>query len=112
MAAGYNITYWTREDATLDHDVHLVGRMHGILSEKSSPPTGTYAGVGQVGYRTACAIRQSDDPNTDGTLEYWGDEPKGIAVPSELDPVKDLVVYSGSDSHACAIKTDDTVACW
>ena len=113
VAAGYNIAYWTKEDGTLGHDVHLVGPTHGINilgnSGNRTPPTGTHSGAG-VGYRTACAIRQTDDPDTDGTLNCWG-----VNFGNTLPPPADLgavVHVSLGAIHICALLTDDTIRCW
>ena len=115
VAAGYNITYWIQEDATLDHEEHLAGPSHGIHlldgKDNRSPPTGTHSGVGQVGYRTVCAIRQTDDPDTDGTLNCWSNNFGGTLndLPDDLGAVTHV---SGGAIHMCALLADDTLRCW
>jgi alpha-tubulin suppressor-like RCC1 family protein len=96
------------------------GRLGGDTSTSTSLPTAVVDLVGAVqvsaGGLSTCAVK------LDGTIMCWGSNSNGVLgdgstslyslVPVEVAGLNNAVSVATGGSHTCALKDDQTVACW
>ena len=103
---------WGRANIRLNHDIKDIppdaeasSELRAFEKAVHGPPDGQFRQVSVGGFLSSCGVR------TDGRLKCWGIW--SHSSPGEFGPPDgEFTSVSVGDFHACAIRTDLTVACW